>query len=170
MKNNRKSKLEGAIRLPSSGEIFEHDNCDVETSVLIDLLEESEEKKLSMDTKVIFTKEFLNLRKIPDNYSNLESYLQYKEQIISVKGLHDLYEKFYHREYTPEGEKERFEFEMEDFEKQAQKRSAWGFYSAQVRYSNEIEEERKAFGKEGKKGLEKLKEKKSKQSNHLIIG
>ena len=95
-----KKSLDKAVRLPSSEELFE--NCDgsLDNKTLRKLFDESSERNLTPETKIIITKRRLDYRRIPkcdlDNYRapDLTRCLVYSEEAITFKELRESYEYY----------------------------------------------------------------------------
>lgn len=103
-------KRKNPIRLPSSKEIFGHDDGTCETNTLVSLLEEGLKKKLKSKDKIIITEEYLP-EGVCDN-PGLGS-LRNRKSVITYGKLNKLYEEFSGKKYSPEKEKERKEFDKE---------------------------------------------------------
>lgn len=175
--SKKKSKLETAVRLPSSDKLFLHDDDSFEEKVLVSLLEEAHGKKLPMKTKIIFTERKLDYDQLPigydtmpEYYNSLENYLVYFESEISLEELHELYEKVFKSKFTPEEAEERRSFEMAVMEKRAQGRAAWGVYVSTMGALKVLKAEKEAFQKGGEKGLEEHRKKASKGPTLIYIG
>lgn len=158
-----------AIRLPSSKEILFRCDGDFFDNPFISLLGEGHEKKLKRNDRIIIT-----YKDLPKNFNGdfpSESDLILKERTIKYGDLKDAYLKWEGREYSPEVEQERSNFEMAVMEKQAQRRGAWAGYTQitnHIKAVEEYKEERMLIYTGNKKGLEKLKEKQDKRGMGLL--
>lgn len=99
-----KKNLVGAIKLPSSNNVFGHDDGTYETNTLVALLREGLKRKLKPTDKVIIIEEYLPAG-VCDNpgFGNLKD----RKSTITYEELVNLYEKQFHQKYSSEAEKER---------------------------------------------------------------
>lgn len=160
-----------AIRLPSSKEVFGHDNGNCEKNTLVSLLEEGLKRKLKSKDKIIITNESLRDN---FNYENIptENDLILKKEIITYGELNRIYERVFDRKYSPEEEKERSDFEIAVLERRGQARGAWGNYMSTMNYLravDEAREEQELIRKNDEEGLEKLRTKQNKRPHMLQI-
>ena len=126
-------KIDTPIHLPSSKETFVK-CCDYDEKTLVYLIEEAWGKNLPLDTKIIVTIRDIDYDKLSDeevhSIEELKAAFFYFKDEITLRELHNIYEKFYHRKYTPETEKERASLKRAFMESEARSRSAWGAYAA----------------------------------------
>jgi len=167
-----------AIRLESSEEILFRNDSGFFENTLVSLLEEGFEMGLKNSDRVWISYEIL-----PSSFKGdfpTEHDLVLRKKTIVYKELKESYECCFNREYSPETEEERWNFKMALYEKDAERRSAWGAYQNYCNYANAVkrqqdraEEERKVYDREGSKGVEKLKKKWDKEDSgprRLVIG
>jgi hypothetical protein len=161
-----------AIRLRSSNKVYGHDDGSFVEHTLVSLLEEGWKKKLKDNDRVIVTDEYLR-----DNFNSddipTENDLRLKKEIITYGELKRVYERTFDREYSPEEEKERSDFQLACLEKEGERRGAWGMYSQTMSYIRAIEEDReekRLIENRDEKGLAKFKEKQNNRTRMLHIG
>lgn len=162
-------------KLPSSKEILYRCDSGFFENTLVSLLEEGWSRKFKDSDNIFITYETL-----PDKFSKdypSESDLVIKRKIIKYKELKENYKLQFNREYSPQIEKRRSDFQFALLEKEGERRGAWGNYLSTMSYIRAVEkqekrekEEKEVYSREGSKSVEELKKKwKKEDSGHMLI-
>lgn len=160
-----------AITLESSEEILFRCDSGFFENTLVKLLEEGFNSGLKDKDKI-----WISYETLPNNFSKdyiAEGDLLLRKKAITYEELKEEYEFQFKREYSPEVEKQRRDFQFALLEKEGERRGAWGYYSQAINYARvleEVQQEKELVRKKDEKGLKELKEKQEKRGSILHIG
>ncbi|MGY4884523.1 MAG: hypothetical protein ACP5NZ_03005 [Nanobdellota archaeon] len=159
-----------AIKLPSSENVYGHDDGSYVESTLIALLDEASNMGLKDNDRIITMCEYLP-DDFPDDIDPTLADLKLKKEIMRYKDLKDTYKMSFGREYSPQTDEERRDFRMAVIEREAQRRGAWGWYVQTMAFTRAAEKEQKREEQlRGKDSIEKerLKKEWEKEDNNNI--
>jgi len=160
-----------AITLESSEKILFRCDSGFFENTLVKLLKEGFNSGLKDEDKV-----WISYETLPSNFSKdfpTENDLILRRRTITYKKLKEEYKFKFSREYSPEVEKQRSDFQFALLEKEGERRSAWGYYSQAMNYARAVEEvqqEKELIKKGDEEGLKELREKRKNKGNMLQIG
>jgi hypothetical protein len=163
-----------AITLPSSKEVYGHDDFSFVEHTLVALLDEASGMNLKDNDRIITMHEYL-----PDNFpADVDptiADLKLKKEIMNYKDLKAVYKRAFGREYSYENEGDRRDFNIAAMEREGERRGAWGMFvqTMALVHAAEKEEKREAIlrGKDPreKERLKKEWEKEDGKSNRTLF-
>lgn len=162
-----------AIVLPSSGEVYGHDDGSYVENTLVALLDEASSMNLKDNDNIVTMCEYLP-DNFPDDVDPTIADLELKKEIISYRDFKAVYKRSFGREYSHKTDEERRNDRIEAFEREGQRRGAWGWYVQTMAVVRAVEKEQKREeqlrGKDsGEKGrLKKEWEKEDKNTNRTL--
>ena len=131
-----------AITLPSSGEVYSHDDGSYVEHTVVALLDEASSRGLKDNDRIVTMCELL-----PDNFpydvDPTLADLKLKKEIMRYKDLKDTYKMGFGVEYSPQSDEERRNDRIEAYEREGQRRGAWGWYVQTMAVERAVEKEKK---------------------------
>jgi hypothetical protein len=162
-----------AIELPSSGNVYGHDDGSYVEHTLVVLLDEASSMSLKDNDRIVTMCEFLP-DDFPDDVDPTLADLKLKKEIMKYKDLKDTYKMSFGREYSPKTDERRRNDRIEAYEREGRRRGAWGWYVQTMAVERAVEKEQKREeqlrGKDSreKERLKKEWEKEDKSGNRLL--